>query len=103
MTIDAVLLALASIAGGIIAAVLGSVIITRFQMRRSIADAVAQAIEALREEHRADRQILHEKVSTMRDGSLREVLDRTSRIEGQLDLISRHLEMVIKAGYDREE
>lgn len=96
MDVSAAVVAAASIAGGIIAAVLSAYLVVRHQMRQAIQASIDSAIDGIKADHRADRDVLHDKIDKVRDSQVRELLDRTAHIEGQLDGVTNMLNMLMR-------
>ena len=99
------MIAIASIAGGICAGVLSAVVAATYQARRDrerrhhdLVTAVREGIDTrlqavVMEQREADR-LIHEKVSSLRDDTVRQLLDRLATIEGRLVSIDTWIQLM---------
>ena len=101
MTTGQILLSAASIIGGVLGGVVAAAITVRYHVRRDRRTheertnaRITEATKAITDRMDKDMTTIHEKVSALRDQQVRELLDRTARIEGQLVGISRTLHII---------
>ena len=105
MTAAQVILTVASILGGILGGVVAASIGVSFQLRRDRAhqqqqtrEIVSSLIKEVRNETKEEMRIIHGRISSLRDDTYREVIDRLARIEGQLTGVRTVTDIIQRKG-----
>lgn len=99
------LLTAGTILGGICAGVMSAVITVSYQARRDRERRHRDLVAAVREgidariagvvaDQKQENQVLHNKVSQLRDDTVRQLMDRLSNIEGRLTAIDNWIQML---------
>ena len=99
------LLAAGTILGGICAGVVSAVIAVSYQARRdrerrhhdlvaAVREGIDTRIEAVVSEQKEENRVLHNKVSQLRDDTVRQLMDRLSNIEGRLTAIDNWIQLL---------
>lgn len=111
--IETWMIAVASVAGGIFAGVISAVVAATYQARRDrerrhhdLVTAVREGIDAriqtvVADQRESDR-LIHEKVSSLRDDTVRQLLDRLATIEGRLVSIDTWIQLMQRKFMDVE-
>ncbi len=99
------LLVAGSILGGILAGVVSALIAVSYQARRdrerrhhdlvaAVREGIDTRIAAVVADQKEHNQVLHNKVSQLRDDTVRQLIDRLSNIEGRLRAIDNWMQLL---------
>lgn len=99
------LLVAGGIVGGIIAGVVSAVITVSYAARRererrhhdmvsAVREGIDERIAGVITDQKEQNQVLHAKVSQLRDDTVRQLMDRLSNIEGRLRAIDTFMQLI---------